>query len=217
MLLYRFAGIDIEEGGELGVVVQRNLDAQTGMRSNDDDNATLAHPILASVIFVVFAVGLIVGFIVSRRFKFSHTPFDMLCNGSGSGGPHHHLSEHHRNQLNFYDKSSGRAPTNGKDINLLMNVMGPYIAAGGANNVIGRSSLTNSQAPNNLNKKDILEMDFETKDRSHEFRNSTENLEVNDLKSNANNNMNASSNNDAASTPAIGNTGTLQKVKKTYL
>lgn len=191
-----------------------------GNLGNDGDNATLAHPILASVIFVVFAVGLVVGFMISRRFRLSHTPFDMLCNGSGSGGPHHHLSEHHRNQLNYYDKSSGRTATSGKDINLLMNVMGPYIAAGGANNVIGRSSLTNSQAPNNLNKKDILEMDFETKDRSHEFRNSTEHLDINDLKSNTNNNVSASCNNDAAPTPvtaSTGNTGTLQKVKKTYL
>lgn len=231
-------GIDIEsipeESGELGVVVQRNSDAQIsgGSNSSSTKMTAMAHPIFASVIFIVFAVGLAIGFILSKRLKFAHSPFDILRSGSsGSGSTQHHFNEHHRNQLNYYDKSGGRNTTSGKDINLLMNVMGPYIAAQSANNVNGRTPLTNAgcQTPNNLNKKDILELDFETKDRSHECKNSTEHLDINDLKVNANNNTNSNCNNTTTTTtPAATttptavivnttNTGTLQKVKKTYL
>lgn len=217
--------IDTEESGELGVVVQRN-DPQTAASSNGNQMTIMAHPVFASLIFIVFAIGLVIGFMISKKFKFKHSPFDMLRSGSsGSGSAHHHLSEHHRNQLNYYDKSGGgRNTSSGKDINLLMNVMGPYIAAGGPNNVNGRTSLTNAgcQTPNNLNKKDILELEFETKDRSHECKNSTEHLDINDLKANANNNTNC---NNSTTTPTVPtavivnttNTGTLQKVKKTYL
>lgn len=204
------------------VVVQRNFDA---VHSSGSNQMRLASPIFATVVFIVFAVGLAFGFIVSKRFKFTQSPFDILRSGSGgSGSSHHHLSEHHRNQLNFYDKSTGggRNTSSCKDVNLLMNVMGPYIAAGGPNNVNGRTTLTNTgcQTPNNLDKKDILELEFETKDRSHECKNSTEHLDINDLKVNANNNTNANCNNQTAPTAVIvntTNTGTLQKVKKTYL
>lgn len=213
--------IDTEESGELGVVIQRN-DPQTAASSNGDQLTFMAHPVFASVVFIVFAIGLAIGFVLSKRFKFTQSPFDMLRNGSSdSRGGHHHLSEHHRNQLNYYDKTGGgRTTSSGKDINLLMNVMGPYIAAGGQNNINGRTSLTNAgcQTPNNLNKKDILELEFETKDRSHECKNSTEHLDINDLKVNTNNNAN--SNNTTVPTAVIvntTNTGTLQKVKKTYL
>lgn len=225
-------GNDIEENGELGIVEPRNLDAQAtiaGSNTNGDQMTFMAHPVFASVVFIVFAVGLVVGFMLSKRFKFAHSPFDILRSSSGSS--HHHLSEQHRNQLNYYDKtnrgiSATRTTGNGKDINLLMNVMGPYIAAGGGNNVNGRASLTNAgcQTPNNLNKKDILELEFETKDRSHECKNSTEHLDINDLKANANNNTNNNSNcNNTSNTAPTAvivnttNTGTLQKVKKTYL
>lgn len=215
-----FADNDFDnDSSEPGVVVQRNFDA---VHSSNSNQMRLASPIFATVVFIVFAVGLAFGFIMSKRFKFSHSPFDILRSGSGgSGSSHHHLSEHHRNQLNFYDKSTGGSRnTSGKDVNLLMNVMGPYIAAGAPNNVNGRSTLTNTgcQTPNNLDKKDILELEFETKDRSHECKNSTEHLDINDLKANANNNTNC--NNQTAPTAVIvnaGNTGTLQKVKKTYL
>lgn len=226
-------GIDIEESGELGIVVQRNLDSQAvaaAANNNGGHMTFMAHPMFASVIFIVFAVGLAIGFIVSKRLKFNHSPFDILRGGSnGSSAAHHHLNEHHRNQLNYYDKSTRGIPAggarnstgNGKDINLLMNVMGPYIAAGGGNN--GRTSLTGGtntgcQTPNNLKKKDILELEFETKDRSHECKNSTEHLDINDLKANSVNNTNTNCNN--APTAVIvntTNTGTLQKVKKTYL
>lgn len=203
------------------VVVQRNFDA---VHSSSSNQMRLASPIFATVVFIVFAVGLAFGFIVSKRFKFTQSPFDILRSGSGgSGSSHHHLSEHHRNQLNFYDKSTGggRNTSSCKDVNLLMNVMGPYIAAGGPNNVNGRSTLTNTgcQTPNNLDKKDILELEFETKDRSHECKNSTEHLDINDLKVNANNNTNANNNQTAPTAVIVNttNTGTLQKVKKTYL
>lgn len=213
-------GFDGDDSSEPGVVVQRNFDA---VHSSNSNQMRLASPIFATVVFIVFAVGLAFGFIVSKRFKFSQSPFDILRSGSGgSGSSHHHLSEHHRNQLNFYDKSTGggRNTSSCKDVNLLMNVMGPYIAAGGPNNVNGRTTLTNTgcQTPNNLDKKDILELEFETKDRSHECKNSTEHLDINDLKANANNNTNC--NNQTAPTAVIvnsTNTGTLQKVKKTYL
>lgn len=210
------------------VVVQRNFDA---VHSNNTNQMRLASPIFATVVFIVFAVGLAFGFIVSKRFKFAQSPFDILRSGSGgSAASHHHLSEHHRNQLNFYDKSTGggRNASSCKDVNLLMNVMGPYIAAGGPNNVNGRTTLTNTgcQTPNNLDKKDILELEFETKDRSHECKNSTEHLDINDLKINANNNTNCNNQTTTTTTttPAptavivnTTNTGTLQKVKKTYL
>ncbi|XP_055317314.1 semaphorin-1A [Sitodiplosis mosellana] len=212
-------GFDNDDS-ETGVVVPRNFDA---VHSSNSNQMRLASPIFATVVFIVFAVGLAFGFIMSKRFKFSQSPFDILRSGSGgSGSSHHHLSEHHRNQLNFYDKSTGggRNASSCKDVNLLMNVMGPYIAAGGPNNVNGRSTLTNTgcQTPNNLDKKDILELEFETKDRSHECKNSTEHLDINDLKVNANNNTNC--NNQTAPQAVIvnsTNTGTLQKVKKTYL
>lgn len=213
---------DFDDPNGPAVVEQRNFDA---VHLSNSNQMRLASPIFATVVFVVFAVGLAFGFIVSKRFKFAHSPFDILRSGSGaSGGSHHHLSEHHRNQLNFYDKSTGggRNASSCKDVNLLMNVMGPYIAAGGQNNVNGRTALTNTgcQTPNNLDKKDILEMEFETKDRSHECKNSTEHLDINDLKVNANNNTNSNCNNQTAPTAVIvnsTNTGTLQKVKKTYL
>lgn len=214
-------GFDGDDNNEPGVVVQRNFDA---VHSSSSNQMRLASPIFATVVFIVFAVGLAFGFIVSKRFKFTQSPFDILRSGSGGSGSHHHLSEHHRNQLNFYDKSTGggRNASSCKDVNLLMNVMGPYIAAGGPNNVNGRSTLTNTgcQTPNNLDKKDILELEFETKDRSHECKNSTEHLDINDLKVNANNNTNSNCNNQTAPTAVIvnsTNTGTLQKVKKTYL
>lgn len=215
-------GFDNDDSIEPGVVHQRKFDA---VHSTNSNQMRLASPIFATVVFIVFAVGLAFGFIMSKRFKFAHSPFDILRSGSGgSGSSHHHLSEHHRNQLNFYDKSTGggRNTSSCKDVNLLMNVMGPYIAAGGPNNVNGRSTLTNTgcQTPNNLDKKDILELEFETKDRSHECKNSTEHLDINDLKANANNNTNSNCNNQTAPTAVIvnsTNTGTLQKVKKTYL
>lgn len=229
-LTNQISSVDIEESGELGIVVPRNLgsDALAATNNANGGHVTfMAHPMFASVIFIVFAVGLAIGFVLSKRLKWNHSPFDILRSGSSSSSTaHHHLNEHHRNQLNYYDKTTRGIPvggprnsttngTNGKDINLLMNVMGPYIAAGGGNN--GRTSLT-GQTPNNLNKKDILELDFETKDRSHECKNSTEHLDINDLKTNANNNTNTNCNN--APTAVIvntTNTGTLQKVKKTYL
>lgn len=222
-------GNDIENG-ELGIVEPRNLDAQTSVSASakNDQMTAMATPIFSCVVFIVFIVGLAVGLIV-RRLKFSHSPFDILRNGAGGG--HHHLSEQHRNQLNYYDKTNrglsavrNTSGGNGKDINLLMNVMGPYIAAGGGNNANSRSSCTTAQTPNNLNKKDILELEFETKDRSHECKNSTEHLDMNDLKANANNNANNNSNcnNTSSNAPTAvivntTNTGTLQKVKKTYL
>lgn len=209
------------------IVVQRNFDA---VHSNNTNQMRLASPIFATVVFIVFAVGLAFGFIVSKRFKFAQSPFDILRSGSGgSAASHHHLNEHHRNQLNFYDKSTGggRNTSSCKDVNLLMNVMGPYIAAGGPNNVNGRTTLTNTgcQTPNNLDKKDILELEFETKDRSHECKNSTEHLDINDLKVNANNNANCNNQTTMTTTTTAPtavivnstNTGTLQKVKKTYL
>lgn len=213
-------GFDNDDNSETGVVIPRNFDA---VHSSNSNQMRLASPIFATVVFIVFAVGLAFGFIMSKRFKFSQSPFDILRSGSGgSSSSHHHLSEHHRNQLNFYDKSTGggRNTSSCKDVNLLMNVMGPYIAAGGPNNVNGRSTLTNTgcQTPNNLDKKDILELEFETKDRSHECKNSTEHLDINDLKVNANNNTNC--NNQTTPQAVIvnsTNTGTLQKVKKTYL
>lgn len=208
------------------IVVQRNFDA---VHSSNTNQMRLASPIFATVVFIVFAVGLAFGFIVSKRFKFAQSPFDILRSGSGgSAASHHHLNEHHRNQLNFYDKSTGggRNTSSCKDVNLLMNVMGPYIAAGGPNNVNGRTTLTNTgcQTPNNLDKKDILELEFETKDRSHECKNSTEHLDINDLKVNANNNANCNNQTTTTTTAPptavivnTTNTGTLQKVKKTYL
>lgn len=215
-------GFDGDDSNDSAVVVQRNFDA---VHSNNTNQMRLASPIFATVVFIVFAVGLAFGFIVSKRFKFAQSPFDILRSGSGgSAASHHHLSEHHRNQLNFYDKSTGggRNASSCKDVNLLMNVMGPYIAAGGPNNVNGRTTLTNTgcQTPNNLDKKDILELEFETKDRSHECKNSTEHLDINDLKVNANNNTNCNNQTTTAPTAVIvntTNTGTLQKVKKTYL
>lgn len=212
-----FDGDDIDPA----VVLQRKYDA---VHSSNSNNMRLASPMFVTVVFIVFAVGLAFGFIVSKRVKFAQSPFDILRSGSGgSSSSHHHLSEHHRNQLNFYDKSTGGGRNAScKDVNLLMNVMGPYIAAGAPNNVNGRTTLTNTgcQTPNNLDKKDILEMEFETKDRSHECKNSTEHLDINDLKVNANNNTNTNCNNQTAPTAVIvnsTNTGTLQKVKKTYL
>lgn len=211
-------GFDNEDNSEAGFVVPRNFEA---VHSGNSNQMRLASPLFATVVFIVFAVGLAFGFIMSKRFKFSQSPFDILRSGSGgSSSSHHHLSEHHRNQLNFYDKSTGggRNASSCKDVNLLMNVMGPYIAAGGPNNVNGRSTLTNTgcQTPNNLDKKDILELEFETK--GQECKNSTEHLDINDLKANANNNANC--NNQTAPQAVIvnsTNTGTLQKVKKTYL
>lgn len=222
-------GFDGDDGNDPAVVVQRNFDAVHS--NNNTSQMRLASPIFATVVFIVFAVGLAFGFIVSKRFKFAQSPFDILRSGSGgSAASHHHLSEHHRNQLNFYDKSTGGGRnTSGKDVNLLMNVMGPYIAANGPNNVNGRSTLTNTgcQTPNNLDKKDILELEFETKDRSHECKNSTEHLDINDLKANANNNTNCNNQTSTTTTTTTTaptavivnttNTGTLQKVKKTYL
>lgn len=227
--------IDTEESGELGIVVPRNLGSQASAAASNNDGKPvtfMAHPMFASVVFIVFAVGLAIGFVLSKRLKLNHSAFGILRGSSGgSSAAHHHLSDHHRNQLNYYDKSTRGIPaggarnssgngTNGKDINLLMNVMGPYIAAtaGGGNN--GRTSLTSSvnagcQTPNNLNKKDIIELDFETKDRSHECKNSTEHL---DIKANTINNTISNCNN-APQTVIVNttNTGTLQKVKKTYL
>lgn len=227
-------GIDLNESGELGIVVPRNLGSHPVAAANNigTHSTFMAHPMFVSVIFIVFAVGLAIGFVLSKRFKFAHSPFDILRgNGGGPNSGHHHLHEHHRNQLNWYDKStrglpagaplnSSAAGTGSKDINLLMNVMGPFIAAGGGN---GRTSLPNvvntgCTTPNNLNKKDILELEFETKDRSHECKNSTEHLDINDLKAtaiHANNNTNA--NTPTAVIVNTTNTGTLQKVKKTYL
>lgn len=225
--------VDIEESGELGIVVPRNLGSQASAAASNNNGKQvtfMAHPMFASVVFIVFAVGLAIGFVASKRIKLNNSPFGILRGSSGgSSAAHHHLNEHHRNQLNYYDKSTRGIPaggarnssgngTNGKDINLLMNVMGPYIAAGGGNN--GRTSLTGGvnagcQTPNNLNKKDIIELDFETKDRSHECKNSTEHL---DIKANTINNTISNCNN-APQTVIVNttNTGTLQKVKKTYL
>lgn len=224
--------VDIEESGELGIVVPRNLGSASAAASNNNGKSVtfMAHPMFASVVIIVFAVGLAIGFVLSKRLKLNHSPFGILRGSSGgSSAGHHHLNEHHRNQLNYYDKSTRGIPaggarnssgngTNGKDINLLMNVMGPYIAAGGGNN--GRAALTGGvnagcQTPNNLNKKDIIELDFETKDRSHECKNSTEHL---DIKANTINNTISNCNN-APQTVIVNttNTGTLQKVKKTYL
>lgn len=219
--------VDIEESGELGIVVPRNLGSQASAAASNNDGKPvtfMAHPMFASVVFIVFAVGLAIGFVLSKRLKLNHSSFGILRGSSGGSSV---LNEHHRNQLNYYDKSTRGIPaggarnssgngTNGKDINLLMNVMGPYIAAGGGNN--GRTSLTGGvnagcQTPNNLNKKDIIELDFETKDRSHECKNSTEHL---DIKTNTINNTIC---NNAPQTVIVNttNTGTLQKVKKTYL
>lgn len=213
-------GFDNDDSSEPGVVESRNFDAHLG----NSNQIRFASPLFATVVFIVFAIAFAFGFIVSKRFEFTtQSAFDILRGGiGGSGSSHHHLSEHHRNQLNFYDKSTGGGRNAScKDVNLLMNVMGPYIAAGGPNNVNGRSTLTNTgcQTPNNLDKKDILELEFETKDRSHECKNSTEHLDINDLKVNANNNTNC--NNQTTTPQAVivnsTNTGTLQKVKKTYL
>lgn len=217
--------IDIEMTGNLG------SQASAAASNNNGKQVTfMAHPMFASVVFIVFAIGLAIGFVLSKRLKLNHSPFGILRGSSGgSSAAHHHLNEQHRNQLNYYDKSTRGIPaggarnstgngTNGKDINLLMNVMGPYIAAGGGNN--GRTSLTGGvnagcQTPNNLNKKDIIELDFETKDRSHECKNSTEHL---DIKANTINNTISNCNNaPQAVIVNTTNTGTLQKVKKTYL
>lgn len=225
--------IDIEESGELGIVVPRDLGSQASAAASNKNGKQvtfMAHPMFASVMCIVFVVGLAIGYVLSKRLKLNHSPFGILRGSSGgSSAAHQHLNEPYRNQLNYYDKSTRGIPaggprnssgngTNGKDINLLMNVMGPYIAAGGGNN--GRASLTGGvnagcQTPNNLNKKDIIELDFETKDRSHECKNSTEHL---DIKANAINNTITNCNN-APQTVIVNttNTGTLQKVKKTYL
>jgi len=113
-----------------------------------------------SIIIVVFTIGIIVGWHLSRR----------LCKNSA-------FHTEHRNQLN----PKGRPITyrnSGKDVNLLMNSSNPF-----------------TQPCNN--KKDNIEHEFVSeKDRSHECKNSTENLEKE---------------------VHFSKTGTLTKVKRTYI